>query len=112
MDANEMEAHVASSLAQAIFEHAARISRTASMTELIRLNADFAHQLPGADRCSLWLVDQQSNELWTILADGVEPIRIPLGQGLVGACVLQQQAILVNDTQSDPRGAIQPGFPF
>jgi hypothetical protein len=27
MDANEMEAHVASSLAQAIFEHAARISR-------------------------------------------------------------------------------------
>jgi sigma-B regulation protein RsbU (phosphoserine phosphatase) len=103
MDANEMEAHVASSLAQAIFEHAARTSRTASMTELIRLNADFAHQLPGADRCSLWLVDQQSNELWTILADGVEPIRIPLGQGLVGACVLQQQAILVNDTQSDPR---------
>src|ERR1017187_5284630 len=58
MDANEMEAHVASSLAQAIFEHAARISRTASMTELIRLNADFAHQLPGADRCSLWLVDR------------------------------------------------------
>src|ERR1019366_1163113 len=57
----------------------------------------------GAARCSLWLIDTAQNELWTKVPHGVDPIRIPLGHGLVGACIQQDQVLLVNDTGSESR---------
>ncbi len=90
-------------LIRAIFEHAAMIDREESIDELVRLNADFARRLAGAERCSLWLVDPESGELWTRVAHGIEPIRIPLGKGLVGACVEEDRIFLVNDAASEPR---------
>jgi len=88
---------------RAIFEHAARIGREQRIDELVRLNADFARDLAGADRCSLWLIDESANELWTKVAHGVVPIRIPLGKGLVGACVREDRVLLVNDARNEPR---------
>jgi sigma-B regulation protein RsbU (phosphoserine phosphatase) len=41
--------------------------------------------------------------LWTKIAHGVAPIRIPLGKGLVGACVQDDRVLLVNDTSTEPR---------
>jgi sigma-B regulation protein RsbU (phosphoserine phosphatase) len=96
-------APTAQSLAEQIFQHAARIGRSTSVAELIRLNADFARELTGADRCSIWLLDRERQELWTMLADGVAPIRITFGQGLVSACVRDEQVLLANDPGSDPR---------
>jgi len=90
-------------MVQAIFEHATRIGREQQIDELMRLNADFARDLAGADRCSLWLIDASRNELWTKVAHGVEPIRIPLGEGLVGACIQQDEVLLVNDIAADVR---------
>ncbi len=90
-------------ITRAIFEHAAGISRERDIAGIIRLNADFARDLSGADRCSLWLLDQEAHELWTKVAHGVEQIRIPEGQGLVGACVQTDQVILVNDTANEGR---------
>lgn len=90
-------------LIRSIFEHAARISREQQIDELVRLNADFARDLAGADRCSLWLIDDEAHEIWTKVAHGVDPIRIPLGQGLVGACILEDKVFLVNDASIEPR---------
>src|SRR6202789_790120 len=90
-------------IARAIFEHAARIGSEQRIEELIRLNADFARDLAGADRCSLWLIDEETNELWTMFAHGVESIRIPLGEGLVGVCVEKDQVMLINDVQNESR---------
>lgn len=94
---------VANQMTRAIFEHATRIGQEQQIEELVRLNADFARDLAGADRCSLWLIDVVAGELWTKVAHGVEPIRIPLGDGLVGACVREDQVLLVNDLGSEPR---------
>lgn len=93
----------ANHVTRAIFEHATRIGQEQQIEELVRLNADFARDLAGADRCSLWLIDAATNELWTKVAHGVEPIRIPLGEGLVGACVREDRVLLVNDLGSEPR---------
>ena len=92
-----------SELIRAIFEHAARIDREESIDELVRLNADFARHLAGADRCSLWLVDTERAELWTRVSHGIEPIRIPRSKGLVGACVDEDRVFLVNDAAAEPR---------
>jgi sigma-B regulation protein RsbU (phosphoserine phosphatase) len=88
---------------RAIFEYAARIGREQQIDEIVRLNADFARDLAGADRCSLWLIDEARNELWTRVAHGVEPIRIPLGHGLVGACISEDQVLLINNAASESR---------
>lgn len=90
-------------ITRAIFEHAAGISREHDIAGIIRLNADFARDLAGADRCSLWLLDHRTHELWTKVAHGVEQIRIPEGQGLVGACVQNDHVILVNDMANEAR---------
>ncbi|MFZ0303757.1 MAG: GAF domain-containing SpoIIE family protein phosphatase [Terracidiphilus sp.] len=90
-------------ITQAIFEHAARISRESKIEELARLNADFARDLIGADRCSLWLVDKEKNQLWTKVAHGVDTLYIQIDQGLVGACVRDNQVLIVNDAGSDDR---------
>jgi phosphoserine phosphatase RsbU/P len=88
---------------QAIFEHAARISRESKIEELARLNADFARDLIGADRCSLWLVDREKNQLWTKVAHGVDPLFIQMDKGLVGACIRDNQVLIVNDATNDNR---------
>jgi sigma-B regulation protein RsbU (phosphoserine phosphatase) len=90
-------------LIRAIFEHAARIDREQDIEELVRLNADFSRELAQAERCSLWLVDEETEQLWTLVAHGIEPIRIPLGAGLVGACVSEDRVFLVNDAEHEPR---------
>jgi sigma-B regulation protein RsbU (phosphoserine phosphatase) len=90
-------------ITQAIFEHAARISRESKIEELARLNADFARDLIGADRCSLWLVDREKNQLWTKVAHGVAPLFIPIDKGLVGASIRDNQVLIVNDAMSDHR---------
>jgi hypothetical protein len=37
-----------------------------------------------AERCSLFLIDEERDELWTTVADGIEVIRIPINSGIVG----------------------------
>lgn len=88
---------------RAIFEYAARIGSESNFDELLRLNAEFARDLVGADRCSLWLFDGGTNELWTKVSHGIPPIRIPSGQGLVGYCFDHNSVVLVNNAEEDPR---------
>jgi sigma-B regulation protein RsbU (phosphoserine phosphatase) len=90
-------------ISKVIFDYAARIGGAVDPDALLRLNADMARDLVGADRCSIWLVDHKSGELWTKVAHGMPEIRIPAGRGLAGACVAQNEPIVVNDTSNDPR---------
>ena len=90
-------------ISRVIFEYAAKIGAAQDLDALLVLNAGMARDLVGADRCSLWLVDAKNNRLWTKVAHGVAELHIPIGQGLVGACVAQDRSILVNDTSKDER---------
>jgi len=90
-------------IAQVIFEYAARISREEDISSLIVLNADLARDLVGAERCSLWLIDERTETLWTRVAHGIGEIRIPRGRGIAGACVAQGETLIVNDAQRDKR---------
>jgi putative ABC transport system ATP-binding protein len=63
--------------------------------------------LMNADRASLWLVDEQSGELWTKVAqdaggESVE-IRIPKGAGIAGAVAASGEALNIPDVYDDPR---------
>jgi sigma-B regulation protein RsbU (phosphoserine phosphatase) len=90
-------------ISRVIFDYASRIGDARETGANLQLNADMARDLVGADRCSIWLIDKKSQELWTKVAHGVDELRIHIGQGLVGAAIAGNETIVVNDTSSDPR---------
>jgi sigma-B regulation protein RsbU (phosphoserine phosphatase) len=90
-------------ISEVIFKYAAQIGQASDPDSLLVLNAAMARDLVGADRCSLWLLDEAAGQLRTKVAHGVEEIRIPAGHGLAGACIASGQPVVVNDTASDPR---------
>ncbi|NWG04165.1 MAG: GAF domain-containing sensor histidine kinase [Syntrophaceae bacterium] len=58
-----------------------------------------------ADRCSLFLYDPKTDELWSTVALGMagEIIRIPTHTGLAGHCFQSGESLNLEDAYSDPR---------
>src|SRR5215472_3624759 len=90
-------------VSRVIFDYAAKIGAAQDLDALLVLISGMARGLVGADRCSIWLVDTKNRLMWTKVAHGVRELHIPIGQGLVGACVARNEAILVNDPSQDER---------
>jgi sigma-B regulation protein RsbU (phosphoserine phosphatase) len=90
-------------ISEVIFKYAAQIGQASDPDSLLVLNAAMARDLVGADRCSLWLLDESTAQLRTKVAHGVDEIRIPAGHGLAGACIASGEPVVVNDTSSDAR---------
>ena len=86
-----------------IFEYASKIGRAPDTGSTLALNAAMARDLVGADRCSIWLIDARTKQLWTTVAHGVDELRIPVSEGVIGACIAENRAIVVNDTSQDSR---------
>ncbi len=84
-----------------IFDFVARISNEKEVDRILMLMADLGRVV--ADRCTLWLLDQSSDELWTKVAHGIPPIRIPSDAGVVGHAIKDGQEIIINDAYSDDR---------
>jgi phosphoserine phosphatase RsbU/P len=90
-------------ISSVIFDYAGKIGRAIDTDATLHLNAALARDLVGADRCSIWLIDPRAQQLWTKVAHGVEELRIPLGEGVIGACIAENRPIVVNDAVRDPR---------
>lgn len=67
------------------------------------LMADLGRELIVADRCTLWLLDEDNNQLWTRVAHGVKEIRIPADSGLVGSAIQSGEPIIIDDAYRDKR---------
>jgi GAF domain-containing protein len=70
------------------------------------MNTVIAHsrELLEAERASLFLYDEESNELWSQVAEGIdEEIRISADSGLAGACFRSKKVVNVKEALKDPR---------
>lgn len=70
---------------------------------LLNLIAVKTAELLKAERCSIYVVDRESNLLWTRVATGEGRIEIPFGSGIAGAVAETGLIINVPDAYSDPR---------
>ena len=86
-----------------IFDYAGKIANEKKADKVLMLMADMGRELVVADRCSLWMLDKENNELWSKVAHGVDELRIPYGTGLVGHAISTGQQIFIDDAQNDPR---------
>lgn len=86
-----------------IFEYMAKISSESKLDKVLVLMANMGRELIVADRCTVWLIDEPSGELYTTVAHGVKEIRIPIGSGLVGHAIATGEPVIIEDARHDPR---------
>ena len=75
------------------------------LNEMLLKIAQKAVEIMDADRCSLFLYEPKTNELWSTVALGMgeQVIRIPSGSGLSGYCFQTGKTVNLKDAYADPR---------
>lgn len=86
-----------------IFESMAKISGEVELDEVLVELAQLGKRLVSADRCTVWLHDSDANENWTLVAQGVDALRIPAAQGFVGSAISSGKALRIDDAYKDSR---------
>jgi signal transduction histidine kinase len=81
------------------------IGRDLKLDEMLVQIARKACEVMGTDRCTLFLHDPQTDELWSKVALGIEgeAIRIPSGEGIAGHSFRTGETINLADAYADPR---------
>jgi len=90
---------------QTLVEASKALNSTLDLGELFEITLNMTTQQAGAERASLFLVDAQRKELWTLVAQGLEQkeIRLPFGKGLAGWVAESGETIALEDAYADPR---------
>lgn len=84
-------------LLHTIFRYIPQIAKERNLDRLIVLLADLGRDLIIADRCTVWLIDKQSETLWSKVAHGLDRIVIPKTAGIAGRVAMTGEAIITND---------------
>jgi len=73
------------------------------MDKVLELIGIEAKKLVNAERCSIFIVDNEDKMLWTKLSDGMGRIVIGLDSGIVGDTYLKKEPQMVNNPYEDSR---------
>ncbi|WP_261301911.1 HD domain-containing phosphohydrolase [Paenibacillus andongensis] len=84
-----------------IFDYAAKIANERTLDHVLMLMADMGREMIVSDRCTVWLLDSNKNELWSKVAHGLDEIRIPSTAGLVGYAVTNDKAVFIHDAYTN-----------
>lgn len=83
------------------------LSSKLEISELLTTIMRLASRVVGAERASLYLLDEKTKELYFDVALGlpedVQKMRFQLGEGMAGSCAKEARSIIINDAASDPR---------
>lgn len=86
-----------------ILEVGRRISSERDLTSLLNLISLEAKKLVEADRLSIFLLDREKNELWSMVTQDSESIRFDARLGIAGSAVSTGQIVNVKDAYEDSR---------
>jgi putative nucleotidyltransferase with HDIG domain len=82
-----------------------RLMTITDLDALLRLIAEATVTMVGAERATIYIVDQDRQELWSRVATGkgVGELRFPIGVGIAGAVAKSGDTISIPDVYADPR---------
>jgi len=88
-----------------LMEATKALASTLNLAELLARILDVAKFQAGAERGTLFLVDEKTEEIWSLIAHGIEQreIRLPLGRGIAGHVARSGEILNIADAYSDPR---------
>lgn len=74
------------------------------LTSLLKFTTDEAGRIIGADRCTLYLIDEKTKELRSFIAQKaeVQEIRMPLGKGVAGFVAKTGEMVNLEDAYKSP----------
>ncbi|MCX5785707.1 MAG: GAF domain-containing sensor histidine kinase [Elusimicrobia bacterium] len=83
------------------------LSSKLEISELLNTIMRLASRVVGAERASLYLLDEKNKELYFDVALGlpedVQKMRFKLDEGIAGSCAKEARSIIINDVVNDPR---------
>ncbi len=82
---------------------AGSISQEMQLDKLLRLIMDEVKQVLQCDRCTVFVLDRERDELWSRVAHGEAEIRFPAHLGIAGAVVKSGEVINIPDAYADRR---------
>jgi len=90
---------------QSIVEASKVFNSTLDLAELLGKILDLAKTLTTAERGTLFLVDEETDEIWSMIAHGMEKeeIRLPRGRGIAGHVALTGEIVNIPDAYADNR---------
>ncbi len=93
----------ADELLEMIFVHLTEISSLRDYDEILEVLANMGRALSGADRCTVWVVDEERGKLWTKVAHDMQSVEIPIDSGIVGYAIKTGEKVIIEDAYKDPR---------
>ena len=93
---------------EALLEIGLELAATLDLRRVLSLALTKAEEFCKAETSSIWELDEATGELFFRVVRGraapeIESLRIPIGQGIVGAVAASGRAETINDVASDPR---------
>jgi sigma-B regulation protein RsbU (phosphoserine phosphatase) len=88
-----------------LIEASKALNSTLDLAELITIILEMTTRETGAERATLFLLDSERNELWSLVAQGLghKEIRLPSGRGLAGWVAENGEQVNLLDAHDDPR---------
>ena len=88
-----------------LLHSATALSNEKNLDRLLELIMEKVTEALEADRSSLFLIDDQSQELWSKIAQKAEikEIRFPIGQGIAGFVAKSSETVNIEDVYEDSR---------
>ncbi|MBF0553893.1 MAG: SpoIIE family protein phosphatase [Nitrospirae bacterium] len=89
----------------AIIEMSKAVGREIRLENLLKGIIEKTAELMDCDRCTVFVYDETTNELWSYVAIGIDSneIRFPLGAGIAGDSALTRKKVNIPDAYSDSR---------
>lgn len=78
------------------------VSSELNLNKLIQVIMNKAAEITKSDRSSLFLVDEETGELWTVFAKGLENQVVRTKKGIVAEVAKSKKALIVNDPYNHP----------
>ena len=88
---------------EAILAITRKMAAEPDLTRLLVYLAQACSRVLNVERTSIWIVDPESGDLFTRVAEGMDAIRVPAGKGIVGAVQSDGQPLLIPDAYADAR---------
>lgn len=86
-----------------LFKYITQVNSAKDLESTLLILANMGRDIVSAERCTLWLLDQTGENLYSKVAHGVDFLTINAKTGIVGECVQSGETLLINDPYHDGR---------
>jgi len=86
-----------------VVDYAKKLANEFRIDNLLLMLTDFAKDLVQSDRATIWMIDEDEQQLFTNVAQGLgdlNELRIPIDAGAVGYAVTHDELLVINDAYS------------